>query len=295
MSARFFCQTGEFAGSSFEIADEAVIGRDEDDVRLPAEVVSGTHARIYFDADRGGYFLEDLGSRNGTKLDGMPVTGPVKLGRLHVVTFADQIDFIYHEGPRAVGAREAPPRREAEHTQPAAFAPGPPLGEEPASGTQTIRTDAYTPGLPGQGQAASDQTVRTDAYTPGALPDQAKATGQEQAASNQTVRTDAFTGAPPTPSADSAERTRFGDAFAPTPNLPGAGDAAGGGAAEEATPARFSLEVTKGGRGSVTFPLSEGENTVGRASNCAISLDDHSVSRQHAVMTVRNGRGKGCG
>lgn len=294
MPARFFCQTGEFAGSSFEIADEVMIGRNEDDVRLPADVVSGTHARIYRDAERGAYFLEDLGSRNGTKLDGMPVTAPVRLGPLHVVTFADQIDFIYHEGGK--GARVEAPRREAEHTQPAAFAPSPPPAE-PAADSQTKRTDAYTPGkLPGQ-SAASNQTVRTEAYTPGALPDQAAS--EEKAASNQTVRTEAYTpgtpppadgGAPDGGASDSAERTRFGDAFTPTPNLPGAGGAASGSAPNEAASVRFSLEVTKGGRGSVVFPLSEGENTVGRASNCAISLDDKSVSRQHALMTVRNGR-----
>ena len=73
MPARFFCQTGSFAGSSYQIADEVLIGRDGSGVRLPAEVVSGSHARIFFDEDRGSYFLEDLGSRNGTKLDGVPV------------------------------------------------------------------------------------------------------------------------------------------------------------------------------------------------------------------------------
>lgn len=288
MPARFFCQTGEFAGSSFEIADEVRIGRNEDDVRLPAEVVSGSHARIYRDAERGAYFLEDLGSRNGTKLDGMPVTDPVKLGALHVVTFADQIDFIYHEGAGAKGARREATPQEREHTQPAAFTPGPPPAA-PAADSQTRRTDAYTPGaLPGEGQAASNQTVRTDAYTPGALPQEGAP--EEVAASNQTVRTDAYApGAPPTPPDDSAERTRFGDAFAPTPNLPGAGGASGSGSAGEADSVRFSLEVTKGGR-SVMFPLAEGENAVGRASNCAISLDDKSVSRQHALLVVRSGR-----
>ena len=110
MPAHFFCQTGEFAGSSFEIADEAMIGRNESDVRLPAEMVSGTHARIYFDHERDAYFLEDLGSSNGTKLDGMPVTDPVKLGRLHVVTFADRVDFIFHEGGGAAASRQAPTR-----------------------------------------------------------------------------------------------------------------------------------------------------------------------------------------
>ena len=292
MPAHFFCQTGEFAGSSFTITDEAMIGRNEDDVRLPAELVSGTHARIYFDKERSSYFLEDLGSRNGTKLDGMPVSDPVKLGSLHVVTFADGIDFIFHEGGGAAATRQAPPREEM-HTQPQAFAPtGAPPAEED-SGTQTIRTNAYTPGaLPGGDKAASNQTVRTDAYTPGALPSEDKAPTEEKADANQTIRTDAYNpGAPPAPpseSSDSAAQTRIGPAFTPTPNLPGSGEASGG--AAESEPVRFSLEVTRGDRGRIMFPLSEGENTVGRASTCAISIDDTSVSRQHALMTVRNGR-----
>ena len=292
MPAHFFCQTGEFAGSSFTIADEVMIGRNEDDVRLPAELVSGTHARIYFDKERGSYFLEDLGSRNGTKLDGMPVTDPVKLGALHVVTFADGIDFIFHEGGGAAATRQAPPREEA-RTRPQGFTPtgAPPAGEE-GSGTQTIRTDAYVPGaLPGDEKAASNQTVRTDAYTPGALPSDDKPS-EERADANQTIRTDAFApGAPPAPpseSSDSAAQTRIGQAFTPTPNLPGSGEASGG--AAESAPVRFSIEVTHGERGRVTFPLVEGENTVGRASTCAVSIDDKSVSRQHALLTVRNGR-----
>jgi pSer/pThr/pTyr-binding forkhead associated (FHA) protein len=269
MPARFFCQTGEFAGSSFEIADEVLIGRNEDGVRLSADVVSGTHARIYHDAERGGYFLEDLGSRNGTKLDGMPVTTPVRLGTLHVVTFADQIDFIYHEGGK--GARVEAPSSEVEHT----------------------RLEGFTPSLPPVAPASDSQTKRHDAYTPGALPGQKTPPPEEKKAGSQTVRIDAFTpGVPPSPgeepSSDSAQETRLGDAFAPMPNLPGAGATAGS-TPSEAAPVRFSLEVTKGGRGSVLFPLSEGENTVGRASNCAVSLDDKSVSRQHALLTVNNG------
>jgi pSer/pThr/pTyr-binding forkhead associated (FHA) protein len=298
MPAHFFCQTGEFAGSSFTIADEAMIGRNEDDVRLPAELVSGTHARIYFDAERSSYFLEDLGSRNGTKLDGMPVSDPVKLGRLHVVTFADRIDFIFHEGGGAAATRQAPPQedthtRPLEHTQPQAFAPtgAPPVDED--GGTQTIRTDAYSPGaLPGGDKAASNQTVRTDAYTPSALPSEEDVSAEVEADGTQTIRTDAYNpGALPTPSADSdsAAQTRIGQAFAPTPNLPGSGasDSNAVGATESI---RFSLEVTRGDRGRITFPLSEGENTVGRASNCAVSIDDQSVSREHALVTVRNGR-----
>jgi pSer/pThr/pTyr-binding forkhead associated (FHA) protein len=292
MPAYFFCQTGEFAGSSFEIADEAMIGRNESDVRLPAETVSGTHARIYFDDDRGAFFLEDLGSSNGTKLDGVPVTDPVKLGRLHVVTFADRIDFIFHEGGGASAKlQEAAPA--VDHTRAEALAPAAvPPAEGEADGTQTIRTEAYRPGtLPDTQRAASNQTVRTDAFAPGALP------AEEEREGSETIRTDAYRPVtPPSPPADGAppadgeQQTRLGEAYKPTSNLPGSGGSTANPAPNESEPVRFSLEVTRGDRGRVTFPLAEGDNTVGRASDCGISIDDKSVSRRHAVMTVRNGR-----
>lgn len=280
MPAHFFCKTGEFAGSSFEIRSEAVIGRGQEAIRLPADVVSGRHARIYFDAERGGYFLEDLQSRNGTKLDGMPVTEPVKLGRLHVVTFADQIDFIYHEGPKASAPKKSAPR-EAEHTQlagftPPAVPPATPQPEEEEGGTHTQFTAAFTP-VPrlDDHTLADDRTLADD-----------QTLADEKAVDNRTIRTQAF-GSAPLPSApeDDVQHTHIGPAYKPTPNLPGAG----GQPAAAPTPVRFSLQVTKGG-GSETHPLMEGENVVGRAANCSVVLDDASVSRQHAAVIVRDGK-----
>ena len=41
---------------------------------LDDEYASGRHARVY--ADGGGWFVEDLGSTNGTYLAGERLTGP---------------------------------------------------------------------------------------------------------------------------------------------------------------------------------------------------------------------------
>ena len=98
--ARLFCVTGELAGSSFRIGAAATIGKHPDnDVVLPATTVSRNHARIATDAERQCSVLEDLGSSNGTLLDGIPVRGPERLGRLHVITFAADHDFIYQADP----------------------------------------------------------------------------------------------------------------------------------------------------------------------------------------------------
>jgi pSer/pThr/pTyr-binding forkhead associated (FHA) protein len=96
MKARLFCTIGLFSGSSFEFSHEATIGKKKDNVIvLDQPVISGRHARIFFDETAESYFLEDLGSRNGTKLDGVKITQKEKLGNLHIVTFAQKFDFIF--------------------------------------------------------------------------------------------------------------------------------------------------------------------------------------------------------
>lgn len=92
-----FCMTGEFAGRRFRIADEATIGSAADnDVVLESATVSRHHARIT--ASEGGYRLEDLGSSNGTRLDGDLLREPEWLDELHVVTFAEEHDFVVRRG-----------------------------------------------------------------------------------------------------------------------------------------------------------------------------------------------------
>ncbi len=72
--ATLVIQGGSQAGTSFPVSEIAVfIGRDEDlDVVLQDEECSLRHARVSW---LGGQFmLEDLGSTNGTKLNGVPVS-----------------------------------------------------------------------------------------------------------------------------------------------------------------------------------------------------------------------------
>ncbi|TLN08512.1 FHA domain-containing protein [bacterium] len=54
------------------------IGRGEDNqVNLTGSFASHRHARIIFRA--GNYFLEDLGSTNGTYINGVRITDPMQL------------------------------------------------------------------------------------------------------------------------------------------------------------------------------------------------------------------------
>ena len=96
MKAKLFCKTGHLAGKEFIVKKEAIIGKHPaNDCVLDADIISGQHARIYYDDAAGTFFIEDLHSRNGTRLDGTPVKYKEKLGNLHVITFAQKFDFIF--------------------------------------------------------------------------------------------------------------------------------------------------------------------------------------------------------
>ncbi|MBA4370722.1 MAG: FHA domain-containing protein [Coriobacteriaceae bacterium] len=64
----------ELAGTRVPLDGPVVIGRGPDaDVRIGDEFVSARHALVA--PVRGGALVEDLGSTNGTLLNGRPVTG----------------------------------------------------------------------------------------------------------------------------------------------------------------------------------------------------------------------------
>ena len=99
MPARLLCRIGPLRGTDFDLGREATLGRHpECTVVLPVPAVSGRHARIEWDEAAGSYFLEDLGSLNGTELDGEPLSGRERLDRLHVITLGGRLDLIF-QGP----------------------------------------------------------------------------------------------------------------------------------------------------------------------------------------------------
>ena len=71
---------GNAAGTVIEVEDELVIGRQSEGVGSLAEdiEISRRHARIARDLD-GRYVIEDLGSTNGTHINGRAVESPVTL------------------------------------------------------------------------------------------------------------------------------------------------------------------------------------------------------------------------
>ena len=94
MTALLFCKFGRRKGDRFRIETEAAIGRNEpNEIALAHPSISGQHARIF--QEKGTWFIEDNGSKNGTFVDGIKVEGREKLGRMHVIRFAASLVYIF--------------------------------------------------------------------------------------------------------------------------------------------------------------------------------------------------------
>jgi FHA domain len=89
--------------SAIPLGDLNLIGRAIDNtIQLEHVTVSSHHARLAFRS--GQWILEDLGSRNGTRVNGIAVEGPM------VVTYGDAVQFgEVTLGLRAGAVRDASP------------------------------------------------------------------------------------------------------------------------------------------------------------------------------------------
>lgn len=118
---QFVMRSGPTPGVTFPLdGDQITIGRDSSNgVAINDAEVSRRHARLNFQG--GKYVLEDLGSTNGTFVNGQRLAGPVVLKPGDVVSLGEQIVLMYDAINLDPGATVAVPRRSV----PAAAAPAP--------------------------------------------------------------------------------------------------------------------------------------------------------------------------
>jgi serine phosphatase RsbU (regulator of sigma subunit) len=115
--AEISIDTGDGSRERFPLASERVtIGRSRDsDIFLPDQWLSRHHAEIL--RKDSAFFLHDLGSKNGTLLNGEPVHGDRRLGHGDVITLGEHVltfsieevvdeDSQPPEGTRIFSARE---------------------------------------------------------------------------------------------------------------------------------------------------------------------------------------------
>lgn len=77
----------------FTLEGELVIGRSQEaDIFLSDRRVSSRHARIYLKEDH--FFLEDLGSTNGTFVNGLPIKTPYRLEIGDKITIGPYVFFF---------------------------------------------------------------------------------------------------------------------------------------------------------------------------------------------------------
>ena len=234
MSARVFCKFGRLKGIKADLSDEMIVGRAKScQIELPHKMVSSKHARIYRDKERSCYMIEDLGSLNGTLLDGTRITEPERLGHLHMLNFGGSSDFFFidpEQIPAVAGRAPQPPPQEI--PKPAAVMEQP--QEEVTDSRKTFAGPAFAP-------------------TPAIL---AKAGNESDEAKTDTHQT--WSGAKPAAVPDILARKLEEKPKAKEPKE-----------SELKPEADLApcLVITNWKEKHVIFPLKEGENIIGRASD----------------------------
>lgn len=144
-------RSGPTPGVTFPLeGDQLIIGRDPSNaVSINDSEISRKHSRLSFQG--GKYVLEDLGSTNGTFVNGQRLAGPVVLKPGDVVSLGEQIVLMYDvinndPGATVVTSRKAshvsPPPMQASAPAPAPApvyaAPPPAYSSAPAKKTSRM-------------------------------------------------------------------------------------------------------------------------------------------------------------
>ena len=106
-------RSGPTPGAAFTLeGDQLTIGRDSvNEIVINDAEISRRHARLTFQG--GKYVLEDLGSTNGTFVNGQRLAGPRVLKAGEVVSFGEQIVMVFEATNFDAGATVVSPRASA--------------------------------------------------------------------------------------------------------------------------------------------------------------------------------------
>jgi pSer/pThr/pTyr-binding forkhead associated (FHA) protein len=156
-------RSGPTPGAAFMLeGDQITIGRDPaNSITINDAEISRRHARLTYQG--GKYVLEDLGSTNGTFVNGQRLAGPRVLKSGEVVSFGEQIVLVFESTNFDPGATVASPRAAAVPpvSRPIQPPPPPPVdyaGSVPASPpvttTEVVETRSFNPVVIAVGVAA---------------------------------------------------------------------------------------------------------------------------------------------
>jgi ABC transport system ATP-binding/permease protein len=260
---RLSVESGPDAPLTLDVQRDVVIGRDEDcDLVLHDQQASRHHASIS-PLPSGGALLVDLGSRNGTLVDGVRADRPVELDGHERVRIGESVLSVQALGRTALGPHRLQLRIES--------------GE--ARGRLAEVTGAeFTIGRdPGCDLVLSDPTVSARHASIAVL---APGTGvlTDLDSRNGTFVNGRQIDEPALLSG--GERVRLGDtvAFVVQRRVPGAVTAA-------AEPGVW-LTVVSGPKAGTTVKVAGDEFVIGRDPRANLVLEDESISRRHARIAV---------
>lgn len=132
---------------------ELVIGRESGcDIVINIAEVSRRHARLRSEA--GGYIVEDLGSTNGTFVNGQRISGPVALRPGDRIQLGDAVTLAYQVEQYDMNATVVSPAGRQPATQP----PRPPVAppaQPPAAPPPPPQPPAYVGSVPASPPAAA--------------------------------------------------------------------------------------------------------------------------------------------
>ncbi len=264
MPARLYCPVGDLqVDHTFEA--EATLGRStENSLVLHPEVLSSHHLKVRWNPQWKSYEIEDLGSSNGTRLDGTRLREPQRLGHLHLITLAERYHMVFQDLDRCA----------ARH--------GGAVG--PAESTRAATSD--------DGAHSVEKTVimSLPVPIPGSLqdgPDTGSADKTEQTIFERLpiplptlLRKESVVPEPPSPPGrEAAPRPPAPTRPIRPDEVPGRPEPAGAGTA------RFYLEVDEE-RGKQTYPLLPGRHVLGRGRQADLQIPSPHLSRAHALLRV---------
>jgi predicted component of type VI protein secretion system len=136
---RLVMRTGPTPGKVIELTgDNLTLGREpSNEIPINDAEISRKHARL--SVQGGNYVLEDLGSTNGTFVNGQRLMGPHVLKPGEIISFGEQISCTYEAIVEAdanatiISSKPSPPPPTAPAAQakPAAAPPPPPPASQP--------------------------------------------------------------------------------------------------------------------------------------------------------------------
>lgn len=140
-------RSGPTPGAAFTLeGDQISIGRDSvNEIVINDAEISRRHARLTFQG--GKYVLEDLGSTNGTFVNGQRLAGPRVLKAGEVVSFGEQIVMVFEATHFDAGATVVSPRAAAVPSVSRPVAPPPPPPAEYVGSMPVSPSPVATPTL----------------------------------------------------------------------------------------------------------------------------------------------------